>query len=109
MSKFHGKIGFSFSEEVRPGVWTNKIVEKEYYGDVIKNVRRWDKSENLNDDFTVDNSISIVANSFLNENAYAMKYVKWMGTIWRIASINNIEYPRLTINLGGVYNGEVAN
>ena len=64
MAKFHGVIGYAIQTETAPGVWQDIITEKEYSGDVILNQQRWQKSENVNDDFNVDNSISIIADPF---------------------------------------------
>ena len=49
MAKFHGKIGYVELLETSPGVWTENITEKEYCGDLIRNSRRYDRSEQLND------------------------------------------------------------
>lgn len=32
MAKFYGVIGYAVTEETKPGVWTEKIVERMYYG-----------------------------------------------------------------------------
>ena len=34
MAKFHGAIGFAKVEEDKPGVWVDKIVEREYAGEM---------------------------------------------------------------------------
>lgn len=61
MAKYCGKIGYAVSEETSPGVWEEKITEREYYGELIKNTRKLASGENLNDDITVANDVSIVA------------------------------------------------
>lgn len=104
MNKFYGKIGYSISEETVPGVWVERIVERSYYGDVIRNIRRLQSSENLNDDINVSNEISIVADAFANQNFHSMRYVEYMGTKWKVSSIE-VKYPRLILSIGGVYNG----
>lgn len=104
MTKFCGKIGFINSEETSPGVWTPVVTEKSYTGDIVRNNVRWDQSQNLNDDLNITQSISVVADSFLYDNIGIMAYVLWMGTKWKISSIE-IERPRVTLNIGGVYNG----
>lgn len=105
MTKFCGKIGFIDTKETSPGVWTPKVIEKSYTGDVIRNIRRWDSSEYLNDDLSINNSISIVADSFAYDNLYKLKYVLWMGTKWKVTSVE-IQRPRLVLNIGGIYNGQ---
>lgn len=104
MNKFYGKIGYAISEETTPGVWVEQIVERSYYGDVIRNIRRLQSSENLNDDINVSNEISIVADAFANQNFHSMRYVEYMGTKWKVSSIE-VKYPRLILSIGGVYNG----
>lgn len=104
MNKFYGKIGYAISEETVPGVWIEQIVERSYYGDVIRNIRRLQSSENLNDNINVSNEISIVADAFANQNFHSMRYVEYMGTKWKVSSIE-VKYPRLILSIGGVYNG----
>ena len=104
MNKFYGKIGYAISEETVPGVWVERIVERSYYGDVIRNIRCLQSSENLNDDINVSNEISIVADAFANQNFHSMRYVEYMGTKWKVSSIE-VKYPRLILSMGGVYNG----
>lgn len=104
MNKFYGKIGYAISEETVPGVWVERMVERSYYGDVIRNIRRLQSSENLNDDINVSNEISIVADAFANQNFHSMRYVEYMGTKWKVSSIE-VKYPRLILSIGGVYNG----
>lgn len=104
MNKFYGKIGYAISEETVPGVWVEQIIERSYYGDVIRNIRRLQSSENLNDDINVSNEISIVADAFANQNFHSMRYVEYMGTKWKVSSIE-VKYPRLILSIGGVYNG----
>ena len=104
MAKFYGKIGYAMIKETTPGVWVEEIVERSYYGDVIRNIRRLQGSENLNDDINVSNEISIVADAFANQNFYSMRYVEYMGAKWKVSSVE-VKYPRLILNIGGVYNG----
>lgn len=105
MAKFHGVIGYAVQTETAPGVWQDVITEKEYSGDVLQNQQRWQNSENLNDDFNIDNSISIVADPFVLNNLGYMKYVTWMGTKWKIKSVS-INRPRVVIQIGGIYHDQ---
>lgn len=104
MKKFFGKVGYAAGNvEVKPGVFKEQIVEREYYGDVVRNSRQLQENEKVNDDVTVGNSISIVADAYANENFFAMRYVEWMGSLWVVADVT-VEAPRLLLRLGGVYN-----
>lgn len=107
MAKWHGVIGFVKTEEQVPGVWKGVATERKYYGDVIRNNRRLQSTSQLNDDITISNSISIIADPYAKENFHAMRYAEFMGTKWKISDIQ-VEYPRLILTLGGVYNGEQA-
>lgn len=105
MAKFYGKIGFTKLVEDEPGVWIDDIEERYYYGDVLSNNVRYENSGNVNDNVGISNKISILSDSFANENLHAMKYIEFMGTKWKIRDIE-ILYPRLILTIGGVYNGE---
>lgn len=106
--KFFGQIGFSQEVETHPGIWKSVVEEREVYGDVLSNVRRWDAStETVNDSVTTSNRISVLADRFLCEHIGAMRYIKWNGTIWTIKTVELVR-PRAILTLGGVYNGEQA-
>jgi hypothetical protein len=105
MAKYHGKIGYATSTEVNPGVWTDTISEREYYGDVIRETKEWRSNpQAVNDNLTVGNRLSIVADDFAFENFSAMRYAIWAGVYWKVNSIE-IQRPRLILSIGGVYNG----
>lgn len=104
MTRFHGAIGYGESTETSPGVHQDVIVEKSYYGDVLRNTRRLRDGEKVNDDLSVDNSISIVADAYAVEHFYKMRYVEWAGVRWEISNVE-VQPPRLILRLDGVYNG----
>lgn len=103
MAKFYGAIGYSETVETSPGVWSEQITERNYSGDVIRNSKSWQSGETLNDNLTVNNSISIIADPFAYQNFHTMRYVKWMGASWKITKID-VQRPRLLLAIGGVYN-----
>lgn len=105
MAKFFGAIGYAVTSETKPGVYEEQIIEREYFGDVNRNIRKLENSKYLNDDINVSNEISIVSDPFANENFYSMRYAEFMGTKWKITSVE-VKYPRLILTLGGVYNGQ---
>lgn len=105
MAKFYGKIGYAITEETTPGVWEERIIERVYYGDVTRNSRRLQSSENLNDNIVVSNEIGIVADPFAYQNFHQMRYVEYMGAKWKISNVE-VKYPRLVLQIGGVYNGD---
>lgn len=103
MAKIYGEIGYAVTTETSPGVYEDTIVKRNYYGDLIRNTRRLQSSDQLNDNINVTNEISIVADPFANENFHCMRYVKFMGTKWKVSNVE-VQYPRLILTLGGVYN-----
>lgn len=105
MAKFYGKIGYSTTVEVVPGVWEEQISEHQYYGELVRNMRKLQGSEYLNDNINIANEVSILADPFAYENFHSMKYIEFMGTKWKIASVE-VQYPRLILSIGGEYNGE---
>jgi hypothetical protein len=107
MAKFHGEIGYGESVEKAPGVWEDTITEKSYFGDVVRNSRQLREGEGVNDNLSVGNSISIVADAYANEHFFAIRYIKWAGTLWKVSNVE-VESPRLVLRLGGVYNGPKA-
>ena len=104
--KYHGQIGFSVSVETTPGVWEDTIIERPYYGDVLKNYTKPDGNEII-DDIEISNQISIVADPYAYENFQHMKYIRYMSAEW-IIKLVDVQYPRLILSIGGIYNGEVA-
>jgi hypothetical protein len=105
MAKFYGVIGYGTTVETAPGVWEDRITEKLYFGDFIRNTRRIQSADQLNDNINVANEISIVADPFANQNFHAMRYVEFMGTRWKISNVE-VSYPRLILSVGGVFNDE---
>lgn len=104
MARFCGIIGYVLTVETEPGIYEEQVIENEYFGDVIRNSRRLQTTTKVNDDINVSNQISIIADPFANNNFHAMKYVEYMGAKWKITDVE-VQYPRLILTVGGVYNG----
>lgn len=104
MAKWFGKIGYAETVETKPGVWEEKITPREYYGDLLRNSRRLQSTDQVNDDINISNEISIVADPYANEHFYAMRYAEFSGAKWKITNVE-VQYPRLILTLGGVWNG----
>lgn len=107
MAKFYGIVGFVTNQETSPGVHMGIPVERNYYGDVLENSRRLQASGQANDNIVITNRISIMADPYANENFHAIRYVVFMGARWKVETAS-AEYPRIVLNLGGVYNGKQA-
>lgn len=104
MGKWFGKIGYAETTETKPGVWKEQITEREYFGDLLRNSRRLQSSSSLNDNVIIANEISILADPFAYENSHAIRYATFMGTKWKVSNVE-VQYPRLILTLGDVYNG----
>lgn len=105
MTKFFGPVGYAGEQiETAPGVWEDSIVEYPYYGDVVRNTRKMAEGGYLNNDLSVNNSISIVADAYAREHFFAIRYVKWAGVSWKVTEVTE-EAPRLLLRLGEVYFG----
>lgn len=105
MAKWYGEIGFAETVETKPGVWVEQITKRNYYGDVTRDSRRLQAADKLNDNVNISNQISIISDPYANENFHSMRYAFYMGTRWKITDIE-VQYPRLNLTLGGVWNGE---
>lgn len=105
MAKYYGTIGYAETVEVERGIYVEQIVEIEYVGDVIRNNLRIRGAAKINDDINVSNQISILADPYASNNFHAMRYATYMGAKWKITEVE-VQYPRLIITLGGVYNGQ---
>lgn len=105
MAKFYGAIGFSESVETEPGIWEEKVVDKFYYGDIIKKSRRLQSSGNVIDNITLSNQISIVADPYASHKCCDIRYVEYMDVKWKVTDVEN-QFPRLILTLGGVYSVE---
>lgn len=104
MAKWYGKIGYAETVEVKPGVWQEQITERKYFGDVNRNKRMLQTADQLNDNINVSNEFSIVSDPYANEHFHSMRYIEFMGTRWKISTVD-VQYPRLILTVGGVYNG----
>lgn len=104
MAKFSGVIGFATQTQTKPGVWKDEIKERKYRGDIIRDTNRYQSANQANDNLTIDNQISIVSDSYANENFGYMKYINYKGIKWKIKSVE-LKYPRLIISFGDIYNG----
>lgn len=105
MAKYYGVIGFAELVENTPGVWTEEITERYYYGDDIRDTRKLQNSSaGINDNINVANKLSILADPYANEKIFDMRYAEFRGAKWKITDVE-VQYPRLVLMLGGLYNG----
>lgn len=103
MRKFCGKIGYSSTSETKPGVYTETIIEKDVIGESDRIAIKNQNDSKVNQNIVANDQISIVADPELTQNYHLIKYVKYWGVAWSVTSVR-VEYPRLFLTLGGVYN-----
>jgi hypothetical protein len=106
MARFHGKVGYGVAVEDPPGsgVHKDRMTEHPYFGDVVRNTRKLTSGETVNNDISVGNSISIVADEYAIDHFMKIKYVEWAGVRWIVTDVE-VQSPRLILSLGSVYNG----
>lgn len=105
MAKVYVTVGYADTVETVPGVWTDEITERNYYGDILRAFINYKSSDKVNDDVGISNEISIVADLFAYEKFHLMRYAKIGEVKWKITNVE-VMYPRLKLTLGGVYNDD---
>ena len=51
--KWYGVIGYGETVETKPGVWTEEITERTYYGEVSRNTRMLQSANQVNDNINI--------------------------------------------------------
>ena len=108
MAKFCGKIGYATMVEESPGVWVEKIVERQHFGNWVSNTAKLQAQESLNEDLVIANDLSIVAALYAKKTFHSIRYATYRGTKGRVRMVKEAS-PRLTLVLGGVYNDSNGN
>lgn len=103
MTRWGGVIGYAETLEIEPGVWSEEFTERKYYGDLLRNSRRLQGTQQINNDITISNQISILADPYAVQHFHAIRYAELFGTKWKVSSVE-VQYPRLILELGGIYN-----
>lgn len=101
--RYFGKVGYVMTKETTPGVYTEEVVERQYYGEISRLMSKRENGLSVNDNIVINNQISILADPFSYENFQYIKYIEFMGALWNITSIE-VQRPRLILTIGGVYN-----
>lgn len=102
MSRFSGKLGFVMTRETEEGVWLEDKIEIPIKGVIRSLYVRNDNNSSVNSNLRLTNEVSILLNSKIQTYLETLKYVVWKGSKWEVQSIG-VNYPRLTIHLGGLY------
>ena len=104
MAKFYGSIGYAETIETSPGVWKEQITKREYFGELVRNTRKLQTADQVNDNININNEVSIIADPYAMKTFHSIRYVEFMGTKWKVTNVE-VQYPRLILTIGGVYNG----
>ena len=107
MARFSGPVGYGEEQEVVEGVWQDVITELPYFGDVLTISKKDQNGTGLNENFTIGNEFSIVADAYALEHFFSIRYIVWAGVYWNVTDVV-VQRPRLLIRIGGVYNGPKA-
>lgn len=108
MAKFYGKIGFGVEREVSPGVYDYDIVEKPYFGEVVRDAYDSVGGTTVLGERKTANAFRIVGDGYSVDHFYDMKYIRWAGRYWEIRQVEVVSRPRMLIRIGGVWNGPTA-
>ena len=105
--KFFGKIGFAITENDGHGIWTEKITEKEYSGDVVQFNKRRESGEHINDGLQINAQISVLCQDpWFLDHLSQIRYVWFTGAKWIVDAIDPTKYPSVLLTLGGLYHGD---
>ena len=104
MGKLACKIGFGINTEIEPDIWDDKIIERPYHGDIVRNARRFEQQTSLSGGVQFNNQYSIVGDSFLFEHLSDIRYIWYKNQRWTM--VVEEAYPRINVTLGGLYNGK---
>lgn len=108
MARFFGAIGYAEpAVETSPGVYEERIIEKQYYGDIQRVSRKYQAADNINGEITVNHQISVVADAYALQHFFSIRYVNWSGTNWLVNTVE-VARPRLTLYIGMEYHGATA-
>ena len=105
--KYYGAIGFAETVETMPGVYTEQMTERKYYGDVLDYARRLQQTDKINDNVEITNQLSIVADDKAYHHINDIRYAVFMGIKWKVSSVK-VQTPRLLLTLGDEWNGPTA-
>ena len=105
--KWYGVIAFKEEVEEEHGVFVPKLVPREFYGDILRNSWREQQADKINADMHISNKLSVVADEYLQNNFHKIAYVKIGESKWTVSSAE-INFPRITLDLGSLYLEEDA-
>lgn len=60
--------------------------------------------DKVNDDISLANTLSIIADPYVQEHFCNLRYVTLYGGKWKVTDAS-VEYPRIVLTLGGLWHG----
>lgn len=103
--KWSGLIGYYIDEEVKPDIWQASIKTFKAKGNMRQISKRSQTTDGVIDAITLNNELELIANPFINDILYSLKYVTYMNAEWKITNVR-VQYPKIYLTLGDVYNGQ---
>jgi hypothetical protein len=104
MSQVHGVIGYFSEKEVEPGIWENQYTEKKFKGENLKIKRKIVENNKVTTDVVYEQTITFLGTRYIMDNRENIRYVTLGGVKWEVTNVDFIDYPRVTITIGGKYN-----
>ena len=112
--RYCAKIGFRWTDEERledgtpTSVWKEFYAERTYKADVMSNGYRNQQGEGINDDYKINNKLSLLAcDAFTLSHLNSVIFCELYGVKWKVTSVD-IQRPRLIVTLGGEYHEQTA-
>lgn len=111
--KFYGHVGFWEEDPIEdlehPGSWSHRIVEHLYSGDILKETRSFKNTDDrINAPFSIKSRISILSDLYAQNNWNTIRYVRWNNENWEVTSVDVNNFPRIILEIGGIWNGDCA-
>lgn len=105
MARYHGIVGFTTTEDNGDGIFTTKITERNYTGDILQNNYRRDGYDKINDDIVSNNRISIICDDYAISHLSFIKFAELYGCMWEVTNVDPSQQPRTVLTLGNPYTG----
>lgn len=107
MTKQSGKLGYSIEQDKGHGVIEESPYEVKVAGNLLRDNPRMGYGDSINGTLSMSMSFSFIADKFAIKNATKIRYLILNGEAWTVNTIQ-IVHPRITVELGGAYNGPTA-
>lgn len=101
--RYSGVVGFIEKEiETEPGVFTTGYREHHVTGTLLSSSQNNRNNSSINNELSISNRLSIVADRYTYQNMRNIRYVSFMGETYYVTSITELR-PRLTLEMGDVF------